>query len=462
MLGYLNKNQIDYVLYHLEHHFVIDKKLRNNIVFLEDANEITRYQNQVIFLLSSGDIDLTRGITINQIPVIFPISKEDCAFKIIDSNIVFQHDFLKSSFYLLSGYQEYNSNDIDKLGRFSYDSSIQSKLSIVHKPIVNYYFEFIIDGLKEYCTINNIPYNSTPIFKNFAFFLTHDIDRVKYFDSNTFLYQAKQILGIAKSELGKVKQIKEFIRVALNLANPFRRKDPYWNFDFLTSIEKQNNIKAAYFFLPKDQKHVDAYYSFKQKRILALFNDLKTKGHELGLHGTARSSADLKALEKNSLDFKAAAKIENIGIRQHRLLWQHPLTAINQDKTQFIYDTTLGFAAHDGFRNSYCHPFKLYDFAEDRMLNYWEIPLNTMDVTLFYYRRLNNEEVLKSIFSTINEVARFNGVYTLLWHNSFFNELELPGITKFYIDLISDIMKLEPESLVGSKIIERYNNILNG
>jgi len=460
MRGYLNHQQIEYVLFHLFKHIEIDNQIRKTFVFLKSFDDISKYQNSIIFLLSDKNIDLSGAVEIDGIPVLFPLSDNKNEFIKDNGNIIFQHDLIKSSFYLLSGYQEYNSTHVDKFGRYPYENSVQAKFGFINKPIVNYYFEFIIKGIIEHSKSNSVSFARKKPYNNFAFFLTHDIDRIKYFDINSLIYSAKLVLGLAKSNSKKIEQIREFINIGFNLINIFRKHDPYWNFDFLFSLEEKNNYRSSNYFLPKDKKHVDAYYSLNQKEIVDLFKLIKEKGFEIGLHGTARSSTSYEALQKIHHDFQQTTKLEEFGIRQHRLLWEHPSTAINQNKIGFLYDTTLGFAGHEGFRNSYCFPFKLYDFEQNQMLPNWEIPLNAMDSTFFYYRKLNFEEAKDSINTIIKETAKYNGVFTLLWHNSFFNEKELPGITKFYIELLSQIKSYEPESLLGSEIIKRLKQEL--
>jgi hypothetical protein len=143
------------------------------------------------------------------------------------------------------------------------------------------------------------------------------------------------------------------------------------------------------------------------------------------------------------------------GIRQHRLLYKLPYTTLNHEKAGLQYDASQSYAEHEGFRNSFCLPFKLYDFETDRMLNVWEIPLNAMDVTLFHYRGLNNSNALKSIKSLIAEIKKFNGVFTLLWHNDFFDDDRFPEIKQFYETLLCYIKSEKPDNYLGYEIIKR-------
>ncbi|MEA2107423.1 MAG: polysaccharide deacetylase family protein, partial [Bacteroidota bacterium] len=231
------------------------------------------------------------------------------------------------------------------------------------------------------------------------------------------------------------------------------KKNPNWDFDFLLSLEKKFNFTSTYYFLPKDLKHQDAYYSFNENRILDLFNKLKAESCEIGIHGTSRSASQQKFLQSNIIELEKAASVKVSGIRQHRLIFDINITPYLHEEAGLVYDTSLAFAEHEGFRNSYCLPFKLYNFKEDRPFHTWEIPLHVMDATLFEYRKLKMDEAFNSVQEIVNEVIKFNGVFSLLWHNGFFDEILHPGIKKFYISLLKIINSKNGASIFGKNII---------
>jgi hypothetical protein len=78
-----------------------------------------------------------------------------------------------------------------------------------------------------------------------------------------------------------------------------------------------------------------------------------------------------------------------------------------------------------------------------------------MDVTHFYHRRLNLDQSRAAIEKLTNEVVKFNGVFSLLWHNSFFNEAEFPGITKHYTGILDHLQSQGMKGITGMEILER-------
>jgi hypothetical protein len=269
----------------------------------------------------------------------------------------------------------------------------------------------------------------------------------------------KQLAGLAGTSLSRRRQFRvtsKYVRQSLQF---FNRENAHWDFDFLHQLEQEHGFRSTYFFLPKDQLHQDAYYRFEEPRVMKLFHQLAGQGSEIGLHGTVRSAGSYEALARDIDLLKRYSPQKVRGIRQHRLHFDRRITHSLHEKAGLWYDTTLGFAQHEGFRNSYCLPFKPFDHQNQRIMDYWEIPLVVMDVTLFEYRKLSFPEALQSVEGLINEVIRYNGVFSLLWHNGQCNEFLMPGIREFLSNLLKIIAAHEPESLLGHEIVERFENI---
>lgn len=457
MKGKLTPSQKQYVLDHLEHHAFISDELKSRFCFDDLTDTGLPY---IRFWESNQEFDQEKVIRIDDIPVLYPSPKSTNPFYgIQDSTLVFYHDLLKSAFHLLSGYDEYINEARDQYGRFPFRESIQYKLGIVSKPVVNYYFDIILEGLEEFCKLHNIPFERRPVFTNPVLFLSHDIDHIDAYRFYETAFKFKQLLGLAPSPYSREDTFKSAFSALYYFLNPFSKKNPFWNFDYLHLIESERGFRSTYFFLEKDGKHENSRYRFSEKRIIELFRELSGRGDEIGLHGTIRSATSLKAMERTLDNLKASAPESVVGVRQHYLKFSSLKTAIIQQSAGLKYDATLGFAEHEGFRNSYCWPFRFYDFRTDQSLELWEIPLTVMEVTLFYYRELDLESAMQSIQNLAAEVVKFNGIFSLLWHNSFFDEKEFPGITSLYISSLNHFKSLDMEGLTGREIIMRFNKI---
>ncbi len=446
MKVFLSENKINYVLYHLG--LTIDlTDIRNNFIFLKNNNEIHNYNNKIIFLLSDKELNSSNIFTHNEIPILFPTNDKNELFSIKDSNLIFNHDILKSAFYLLSGYQETIVEERDFHGRFPYNKSIQKELNIIEKPIVNYYFKFISDAINSF-TSNNVI--EKKLFNSYGLLLTHDIDNIDYYTFPNFLYKIKELLGISKTTLSKSDILKYLINYLSGSKN-----NPYWSFDKLIDTEKENGFKSCFYFLKKNQKNVDSTYNFSDKKIKKAFKIINSNNCEIGLHGTVSSATNKYGLREQKTELEKHSETNIFGGRQHRLIFNTPSTILNHEYANLKYDSSLCFAENEGFRNSFCLPFKLFDFQNDKTINIWEFPLIAMDTTLFYYKKYDKKQAIKSIKNLIFEINQFHGIFTLLWHNGF--ELDYPNgfLDNFYSNLLSEINNTKPENILAKDLVKK-------
>jgi hypothetical protein len=455
MKGFLTSAQIDYVLFHLDHHIFLHEEIQSRFIFQRDKGEQVP-KEKICFKLSHAATDQVDRLSINDIPVLFPMTDEKQFFHFDEyGNLIFEHDLLKSAFYLLSGYQEFeNKTSRDKLSRFSYFDSLQCRLGIIGIPVVNYYFDIIATAIETFCSKYNIHVKRKRLFANMGFLLSHDVDSIDLYTKNYILYKLKEIAGPTPSRLSRITNARLFVRGLLKYIG-INHDNPHWNFTYLRDLEKKHNFKSVFFFLDQGILHSDAYYSFSEPRVIDLFKSLIADQCEIGIHGTVESVTNAEKLQSSIEKLKRFSDADIIGARQHRLLWKHPNTALIQQSAGLKYDSTLGFAAHEGFRNSYCHPFRLFDFEQDKMMDLWELPLNVMDVTLFGYQNYDPTTAMIRCNELTSEIRKFGGVFNFLWHNSFFDETTYPGVTKFYEEMLQKMSDNQVTNVVGKDLIGR-------
>jgi hypothetical protein len=444
----LNNSQIQYIFYHLNHHFEFTNEIKSRIVFDHASDEV---QDQIVFPLSAENLGKFKYI--NDIPILFPLNNGN-TYYIFDSdnNLVFNDDLLKSAFYLLSGYQETEGNLIDMHGRFAYQYSIQKKMNLPYYPLVNHYFEIIIDGIKEFCEKNNIEFRKKNFWhdQKFGFLLTHDVDRVDKYTIRNLKYLIKQLIGIADSKNSRIVLIKLLFKHIINM---FTGENPFWNFEWMRSVARKYGFNSVWFFLPKGDPSIDAFFSFEEERIQKVVNKLAEEGDEIGLHATYQSIDNEKILSRDLDAVKKLIKKKPVVNRQHWLRFKYPETLRILESLGIKSDSSWSFNDHIGFRNSYCLPFRPYDIDNDRIMNIWEFPLSVMDVTLFKYQNLNSKSFMSEIEKILDAIIKFNGLFTLLWHNNNFDEDTDPGITQLYQDLLKRISELDPECILPHNFI---------
>lgn len=402
--------------------------------------------------LSEAALNISHVFSIGEIPVLFPCSKQEKWYSVDNKRIYFHHDILKSAFYLLSGYQEYHSEKADAHGRYPWKSSIQYKLGITQKPVVNYYFEVIMEAFEVFCKLHGLKFyrktKEAPVL-----FLSHDVDRIKKYSLRNLVFAGMQLLRLKPDSLSLPKQLKVIMGLAKGIL--LFEKDPYWCFQEMTELEDELSIHSTWYFLEKTQLE-NSKYHFRDKKIIDLIGYLSGKGHEIGIHGTLESSEDQTAMNGGIHRLRENSNSPLSGIRQHFLKYKHPITPRLQANTGLIYDSSLGFAEQIGFRNSYSLPFRLYDFDSQEPMDMWQLPLNVMEVTLMGYMMVPIANFSEAVQAVIMEVEKFKGVLTLLWHNCRLDEELMPGIQSIYKQLLEEIMRSGFISLTGQQAIDTF------
>ena len=122
---------------------------------------------------------------------------------------------------------------------------------------------------------------------------------------------------------------------------------------------------------------------------------------------------------------------------------------------RFSYDSTLGFAEHFGFRHSYCLPFYPYNFQTGAAHNFLEIPLNVMDTTLHHphYLQLRAAEILPALRPMLEEIKKFGGVATVLWHNDHFDPANHLTGPRQFAEIMHYLQQHGAAFLTGSQIV---------
>lgn len=114
--------------------------------------------------------------------------------------------------------------------------------------------------------------------------------------------------------------------------------------------------------------------------------------------------------------------IDNTGLggRQHYLRWRCPDTWRLYESNGLIYDTTLTFADHIGFRCGVCYTYPVFDVVSRKALHLYEKPLIVMEGSGLdkLYMGLTAEEMLQRCLRLKKICKKYHGEFVILWHNS--------------------------------------------
>jgi hypothetical protein len=264
----------------------------------------------------------------------------------------------------------------------------------------------------------------------FAVVVTHDVDRV----SKTYQYLPSILRSLKKVDLNGL---------GYHLNNCLFKhgtRNPYWTFDHLTGVDKSLGVKSTYYFLNEKGRlnplsfkswilfagRYNIENSLIRKTIRQLSNDF-----EIGLHGSYNSyqSRGLLLEEKQLLESIVGSSM--VGIRQHHLNYDFNITPYLHHICGFKYDTSIGFKPDDGigFRRGTSFPFPVM-LPDSSISDLLEIPLIIMDTALGVAAEV------EECFELLDQVEKYNGVLTILWHSPSLNKNEFPMLFDTYYRLI--------------------------
>ncbi len=458
----LNNDEIDYLLLHLSHQAPNIKILFNQHVIYTNHSTCNDTK-KIIFTCSSYPVNTVHLEPIDQLPVLFPVSNDLTRWYTLTNNgtLIFHHDILKSAFYILSGWDEAHSTDADEHGRFPHTSSLLYQLDWLGKPLVNYYFEIILNGIKEYLVFHKTHLDERKPFNPFACFISHDVDRIWYHHPREAYWRFKQLLGIDVCLIPRKKMFNECLN-DLKYFWRYKSKDPWWTMDYLVKTSRANGMKNTFYLLDQSQDKQGSRYAFSNPHIQKWSKNLTSPLAEVDIHAPYATIDKPVSLKETIDHFKAAFGRHPIGVRHHFLRFRYPDTYLLHESLGLKYDASFGFAGKSGFRNGYCLPFMPYDHKANKIINLWVIPLNAMEVTFLNYEKSGWKYFSDSINTMVDETMKFGGVFSLLWHNCRFDEKSFPGITDFYSKTIKSIHQKGAKGILGSEIASHMDSLTSG
>ena len=392
---------------------------------------------------------------------------------LIETNV----DIIASAFFMLSRYEEVVLAAHDVHNRFPATASIAYKEGFLDMPIVNEYIEFL-RGWIESLAPKSTNRHTWPGDKKFAICLTHDVDRLQMYRLSfmagaaldkiklLLMPKTKRINPKVEGRLSSLNRVG--VKDALNIMCDWTKvmlklkKDPFDTFDYMLNLEREHGFNSSFYFMAGGNSRFDKRYSISDPLVIKLIRQIEANDNETGLHGSYNSynNPEQLSMEKSRLDKVASNR--DYGCRQHYLRWKTPDSWRTQEKAGLLYDATLSFADHAGFRCGICMPFQPFDLVENRKLDIWELPLTVMEGSLrgYSYQNLTPETAYEQIVKYIDTVKRFNGVLVLLWHNSSINS---PGKDNDWKEVYERVMKYMKEQYAwvtsGRQIIDWWHGL---
>lgn len=384
----------------------------------------------------TGELDQDITLVETTVPVLYGDSQPHARYE--PDSVTLPIDIFGSAFFMLSRYEELVVRDRDEHDRFPATASLAYKAGVLDRPIVDEYIEILWRSIKLLWPSMERKLPKTEVR------VTCDVD-----------HPFGRVAGSTRHTLGCMFDdiaIRRSPRLAIGRWVDRRRiirgdyaRDPYFrNIKWMMDVnEWAGNRMTFYFIAGRSHPRFDAYYNVEDRGICALIRQIHARGHEIGLHGSYNTYRDAEQTGREANRLRRVMEQEdvdqhNIGSRQHYLRWETPVTAQNLDRAGLVHDSTLSFADMPGFRCGTSHDYPMFDVVERRPLTLRQRPLILMECSVLSESYMNmgyNDEALDRMVALKRLCIRYGGHFTLLWHNSYFDN---PADRKFYQELISN------------------------
>lgn len=350
--------------------------------------------------------------------------------------LVLYADIVASTYFLISRYEEMvKREERDQYGRFPGKASYPYRAGFLHRPIVEEYGHNLMKLLEqEGC---NVHYPE----KGFAQInLTHDIDRP---------YEYNGLRSFFRAWLKERIPIHKAVRLAFqNIQN-----DRFWSFPRFLEWNREvarrypeKCVTILFYKTPGRRKEDRPNYRIKRYPISKIHElALKYKAEE-GWHIPLSTSQDYPANTRGLQCLRKELKQSVSKARYHYLAAGEPEDAIYLIRAGIKEDYSMGYADVAGFRLGTCRPIRFISPNTGELTSLVLHPLTLMEVSLMRpsYMHLTEEEAFCYASSLMEEVAKYRGELTLLFHNDSLAKEVNPAYSKLYRDLLRTLFRLEP------------------
>jgi len=330
-------------------------------------------------------------------------------------------DVFGSAFFMLARHEEMTSTRRDPHDRFPAMASLAARLGFLCRPIVDEYVEIL------WATMSRLWPGLERKSRAGRTLVSCDVDL-------PFDPACASVFRLGKRLLGRAYRQRSLSALIPTVGNYWEVKrgnqmrDPYWHaLSWIMDVNEKAGNQVTFNFIPAPtDSSMDLAPSLDDPRMRWLLRTVHARGHLVGIHPGyntyrhptvfARSVATLRrAMEQEGIDQ------EELGGRQHYLRWDVAQTARLWDENALSYDSTLSYPTVAGFRTGTCQEYTMYDLAGRRPLGLKQRPLVVMENAVLDKENMglgHGARALAAIEHYKQICRRFDGNFTLLWHNS--------------------------------------------
>lgn len=332
-------------------------------------------------------------------------------------------DVFGSAFFMLTRYEEIVKKERDQYDRFPAAASLAYQEVFLERPIINEYLEILWRWLKK----------AWPRLErkdhSFKIMPTHDMDSPLWTLGLSTYVKYRVLVGdiVKRHDLSMMLRHWQIYR---EVESGRYENDPHNTFGRIMDISEKRGLVSTFYAMTSHGRHeIDGKYDVLSVPIKKLIRDILGRGHKLGVHPGVGSYIRWDLVKEDADKLRELIAKENLGIdvfggRQHYLQWKAPETWRYYEAAGLLYDTTLSYADHIGFRCGICYDYPVYNAVTHERYKLREYPLEVMECSGLDYMGLSHEAMRERCYALKRKVKKYGGTFVILWHNTRFLDEE--------------------------------------
>lgn len=316
------------------------------------------------------------------------------------------YDIFASAFYLMSRYEEYLPCVKDEHGRYAAFQSIAVQYGFLQTAMVNRYIFWFMTWLRR-----NFSHLEVKIGQP-KFLISIDVDHPFY----------SKDLSLDK---WLIRSIKNF-----SLFSNSNENDKFDTYDFI--LENLNGLNSIFFFLcPQNPSEMDHHNRRESENFKNLIQYIRSKS-QIGIHPSYES--ETKKFIDEEIEWLTNQHQRPIkSSRFHYLKFDIETSPNILLKSNILFDFSLGYSSHIGFRSGTSLPHFFYDLKKEKSTQLKIFNPCIMDSSFEYGSVQNFRENCQQL---IEEVKVYGGYFIPIFHNDILAIEEWKENYKFCIDTI--------------------------
>jgi hypothetical protein len=218
------------------------------------------------------------------------------------------------------------------------------------------------------------------------------------------------------------------------------QKDPFNSYEWLDELHKKYQLEPIYFpLLAQQNKDYDKNILPDKKLLQKLIEQLSSK-YAVGIHPSWQSGDKPELLTEeieilNRITDKTVEKS-----RQHYIRMTLPDTYRRLIAAGITEDYSMGYGSINGFRASYCLPYKWYDLKKEEITSLTIYPFCYMEANSYYEQHYSPKQALTELEHYYKKTKEVNGLLITIWHNHFLGTDKMfKGWREAYKTIIEEI-----------------------